>query len=242
MASKLPETAVCLGCAYCLRGLPENVCPECGRSFHPSDPSTYRDRRVVPKWRRWAKAPPIWQIAVIVALVSTIACQRSVPGARLFALYLGYGLIFIPLAGLFVLGSIIDYFVRVAAAISDRERARDDGTQVSRRGRWRWAVTPLAMLLIGSVIAVNWPLRLRFHWSHAAFQRAAAAHLAGTGGKFGTQVIGLYRVERIDVYRGLEVRFQTGWDFGNRGFTYHPADPRPTDPNRLAKGWHVAGW
>jgi len=31
----------CLGCRYDLRGLPENRCPECGRSFDPSQSRTF---------------------------------------------------------------------------------------------------------------------------------------------------------------------------------------------------------
>ncbi len=31
----------CLGCGYNLRGLPENRCPECGRTFDPDDPQSY---------------------------------------------------------------------------------------------------------------------------------------------------------------------------------------------------------
>lgn len=49
-----PE-ARCLTCEYLLRGLPESVCPECGRAFDPSDPSSYQIRP--PHWRRrwWIK-------------------------------------------------------------------------------------------------------------------------------------------------------------------------------------------
>ena len=31
----------CLGCAYILDYLPENRCPECGRTFDPDDPLTF---------------------------------------------------------------------------------------------------------------------------------------------------------------------------------------------------------
>jgi hypothetical protein len=31
----------CLSCQYDLRDLPENRCPECGREFDPSDPTTF---------------------------------------------------------------------------------------------------------------------------------------------------------------------------------------------------------
>ena len=39
----------CLGCGYSLRGLPQPVCPECGRGFDPDDPETH----VTPA--RWAQ-------------------------------------------------------------------------------------------------------------------------------------------------------------------------------------------
>ncbi len=42
MEPKIPDTAVCLGCGYSLRGLPEERCPECGRSFSWNDATTYR--------------------------------------------------------------------------------------------------------------------------------------------------------------------------------------------------------
>lgn len=35
-------TTFCLACGYALRGLPEHRCPECGQTFDPDDPATYR--------------------------------------------------------------------------------------------------------------------------------------------------------------------------------------------------------
>ncbi|MEW6197355.1 MAG: hypothetical protein AB1601_01640 [Planctomycetota bacterium] len=42
----LPEPKRCLGCGYILQGLPENRCPECGRTFDPRDQRTYYTTRV----------------------------------------------------------------------------------------------------------------------------------------------------------------------------------------------------
>ncbi len=33
---------LCIGCGYIIDGLPWERCPECGRSFNPGDPSTFR--------------------------------------------------------------------------------------------------------------------------------------------------------------------------------------------------------
>ncbi len=54
----LPEKAVCLECGYLLRGLPSGRCPECGRSFDPTDPGTYGPRRRL-GWlgKRWSVLP-----------------------------------------------------------------------------------------------------------------------------------------------------------------------------------------
>ncbi len=37
----IPDAASCQKCGYCLRGLCDPRCPECGTSFDPSDPKTY---------------------------------------------------------------------------------------------------------------------------------------------------------------------------------------------------------
>jgi len=42
MPTQIPDNAVCLGCGYMLRGLPNSLCPECGRPFDVAKPSTYR--------------------------------------------------------------------------------------------------------------------------------------------------------------------------------------------------------
>lgn len=39
-----PGAIFCKHCGYCLHGLPTNVCPECGHSFDPANPKTFRAR------------------------------------------------------------------------------------------------------------------------------------------------------------------------------------------------------
>lgn len=66
MPQGLPDTAVCISCGYRLRGLPGNVCPECGRGFDAGDASSYRVP--VERGRFWS---PIR--LVVVTLVFYIA-------------------------------------------------------------------------------------------------------------------------------------------------------------------------
>lgn len=57
----IPDTAVCLGCGYSLRGLPRPVCPECGRGFDPSDPATFRDTSKPRSfWHTGIGSPDFW--------------------------------------------------------------------------------------------------------------------------------------------------------------------------------------
>ncbi len=47
-------TMFCLRCGYALDGLRDNKCPECGRSFYPQFPRTYRTTphpRILPRRR-----------------------------------------------------------------------------------------------------------------------------------------------------------------------------------------------
>lgn len=50
--ARLPDTAICLKCGYSLRGLPEDVCPECGRAFNSADPLTWQDTSAPGAWQQ----------------------------------------------------------------------------------------------------------------------------------------------------------------------------------------------
>ena len=59
MFANMPETACCRGCEYLLYGLPEPICPECGRSFDPLDARTYDRSTGRKRFRRWAGRRPL---------------------------------------------------------------------------------------------------------------------------------------------------------------------------------------
>ena len=52
MKIPIPNGACCLGCGYALRGLPEAVCPECGRAFDPGNSTTFVLERDLRRRRR----------------------------------------------------------------------------------------------------------------------------------------------------------------------------------------------
>jgi hypothetical protein len=60
----------CLGCSYALDGLPEARCPECGRTFDPSKPATFRrEAGPRPEWHRaFLRAILLGAAAGVVAL------------------------------------------------------------------------------------------------------------------------------------------------------------------------------
>ena len=74
--SSLPDDAKCLGCAYALRGIDSDRCPECGRSFDQADPLTYhthRDRdafkqRELQQAQRESAVSVRWVIRITLAL------------------------------------------------------------------------------------------------------------------------------------------------------------------------------
>lgn len=69
----IEDHARCWTCGYQLRGLEGTVCPECGRTFDPADPSTF-DRRA-PGWRR--RRTIRRGIVLGVVLLSTGAMYRQ---------------------------------------------------------------------------------------------------------------------------------------------------------------------
>lgn len=75
--SAIPAAARCLSCGYLIRGLPTTVCPECGRTFDPSDAATYDVRPLGWRRRRWIKR------GIVVAFILVAFGPRGVLKGKL---------------------------------------------------------------------------------------------------------------------------------------------------------------
>ena len=247
MDSQLPEDVHCLGCDYSLRGLPEPVCPECGRAFDPDDPSTYRRGPRIPKWRRWAGPPKTWHILLAIASTLGLIQAYSEPG-YLTILPSAGGLccIFIPLAVLTLGCLTLNCAVRVVATVCDSTRAKLDRDQAPKPSAGRWSVLPLCLLVLISASITRWPLHARFHLSHAALERAAASYLDGTATRKTPGRVGLFRFDHVRQQDG-GVGFMNDYGFWRLwGFFYSPSDTPPSTEIlwswRIAPNWFVFEW
>ncbi len=248
MTPTIPETAVCLGCGYALRDLPEPRCPECGRAFDPADPRTFGPEPR-PKWLQpWAAPPPWWHVCAITAFVWALLFHLSVPYGR--PAVLGEA----PLAGSFVayttpwlpLGIGLDYLVRALVAGDDRRSPRRRATKALRCTRWRWVVTPICLCLVSTALAFDWPFEVRFRLSRPAFDRAVQVFRQGQSTNTGPHWIGLYHVKRISNFGPGAVVLKTEYGEGTRdsvGFVYDPRNPPARPYNEyIGQGWYVASW
>lgn len=185
----LPDDATCFECGYALRELTACVCPECGRSFSATDPTTYRVLGGKPSWRRWATAPTPWTIAPAIGLSIYILTDLSAPG------------ILFPWCVLYVVGIVFgvyacaDYLRRRAACERDSDRAARDITPTQLHRRSRWVVLPVCLCLVFSAWATDWPIRLRFAASRSAFEAMHQQIEISGVVPSGEQWIGLYRVK-----------------------------------------------
>lgn len=50
---QLESVPRCIDCAYCLHGLDDPRCPECGRPFDLNDPATFTNKPPLVRWRLW---------------------------------------------------------------------------------------------------------------------------------------------------------------------------------------------
>jgi hypothetical protein len=71
----LDDNARCLKCGYLLRGLPRHECPECGQTFDPADPSTYRLSRPIVATR----AQVVVLVLLTLADLSYVRVPMNVP-------------------------------------------------------------------------------------------------------------------------------------------------------------------
>lgn len=237
----IPAEAVCLKCGYALRGLHAPICPECGRAFEPADANTYRiGGRWSRKWREWAEPPAGWHIYGMIALTVLALYETSVPPGPDFGLSFPIGCFVGFIGPFFVVGVVIDYLVRLVAIKVDRARSTQDRGLRSRRRNRRFVITPSCIVLIISMFATAWPMRIRFGFSRTAFERVARQCLATGKSITGDQWIGLYYIENVQ-FRDGEVHFQTGPGLIDPvGFVFN-VDPTAVNNyiQRIAPHWYT---
>ena len=118
MDTQLADSPRCLDCAYCLFGLTEPRCPECGRPFDLADPSTYSTKPPLIRWRLWLPGLLLAiGLGLAIFLVITVAglgigwaatlatpvCIGSILGYRCRVRPVAYGLLVLTaLSGIFV--------------------------------------------------------------------------------------------------------------------------------------------
>ena len=239
----VPDSATCLQCGYSLRGLPEPVCPECGRAFFPGDPRTYRVGRQGPRWPRIAKAPPVWPVLPLAAVTVLYTYWSSKPFGVGVALSFG-GCLAIPvvLGGFGVL--LVDHVGRISAILSDRRRASADRCEPRKWHVLRWIPLPLCLAILLSVLFTAWPLKVRFHHSLPALEAAVARIEGGADPRNVRGRIGWFDVTSVHHYKSGALFFQTGmWGFDSVGIVHRP-DDKPTRPShkRLARNWFTEMW
>jgi len=73
MARDFPR--FCRSCAYPLRGLEVNRCPECGGLFDPEDPATYSSKATSPRARRYLRLAGAAAALLVLILTGASAVQ-----------------------------------------------------------------------------------------------------------------------------------------------------------------------
>jgi hypothetical protein len=150
-----PPLMFCLNCAYCLHGLSEQRCPECGRQFDPEKPATF-SIRPIGRLAAYLLTPPGWVLHVYVILSSgCLLWLFSNPASSLWGWLFGL-LMWSPLA-LFWGGRLFAY---VLARILYCPRRKETVGSVSR-----WLAAPGLVLLAVLLIRANVPMLVRFRLS-----------------------------------------------------------------------------
>ncbi len=201
----LPDTAVCLQCGYSLRGLPGNLCPECGRHFDPSDDTTF----TVPRepWRtvfrrrlRELASPPSRTSVVLSALAAFVFLWPlcSTPASE--AYHQGNTLNVLRLFAYCVVTICAAYACVRAVCITRLGR----GISASQ-GWLRWTA-PVVLLAMVCAEHVDWPLRLRFLLSRPfiAWEVSTLRSAGQTG--CGRLSAGLFLADRLVVSGDGRVR------------------------------------
>lgn len=193
--STLPDRAVCLTCGYRLRGLPNHICPECGRAFDPADRRTYRDladKTLATRLaQRWSSPPPSWHAGLTIALTLAVVTWMSSSLWPFLPTYdsdafLEYSIPVVIFAMPLLLTLVTSYLLRYWAC-------RRFGPPGGRRRPW--TVLPICLFMVGTACIYPWPTVVAVVAGRPSLGRAATAMRPGQVETRGGYV-GLTWVER----------------------------------------------
>jgi hypothetical protein len=237
--SQLPDTAVCLHCGYSLRGLPENICPECGRGFDPADPASWWDRtwpRSARMWRRWLGPLPLWHkaltiISTVLLLDFLIWPYRRMDDVQVVQL-IG--------AVAFLIGLFLSYLLRKRAAqlCLIYGWAPEAGEHVVCKSR---TVLICGVLLSASVVLAPVVMSARVLLSMPFLEyKARQLNRAGLSDNR-PQIVGLFLVKRVGRLADGGIKLQPGSN-GEQALVYYSwTIPTPPDKWTGLTRWYWMG-
>ncbi len=244
----LPDTAVCLQCGYSLRGLPENVCPECGQSFDPANLRTWRDSRELNLlgkiahhhfawWSVLSPRTPRWKtlgltLTVVIALAIRIALPWRLPENSYNCLLT---------IAFFLTARLLVWLVVTAIRLIHLLHGCPSSNCPVRHQRsmasagLRWAVLLLTSLL--ALLAVSKPdlvNQTRLRLSRKDFEIKAFSPGPPVEGR---QWVGLVEVDLIRRPPGSnEVIFDLDWDGRDGLYSFDYSKPDAFQPNSTIPG------
>jgi hypothetical protein len=161
----MEEAKCCLGCGYCLKGLAEQRCPECGKGFDPQNAATFIPTESCPRGVIWLITPARWPADLSVGftiLLLIISAAYFVPLYIPLALWLiVYLIITIP----FLLRSWIRQIAIDRFRLNPELRKVDNYTARKAR-KWLAAALILTALKIPSLVLICCELPWLSHEAH----------------------------------------------------------------------------
>ncbi|MCA9249888.1 MAG: hypothetical protein KDA54_02030 [Phycisphaerales bacterium] len=241
LSSLLPDDAQCFRCGYLLRGLIDNICPECGFAFDPTNPESYVSPSRPVKRNVFGRTPkpfPPGKIATRILLVMVIALliDFSNPGqASLDACIWQVAAIFT------VFCFAVSWFTRLVSWLIIKGTPEAPPREPFRK----WALIPLLLFLLMTNWLYPWAAYVRFQMSKSAFESAAKKQTKIVSGS--PQRIGLYVVRWTRVEPNGDMFFEVGTSFIDAfGFWYIANEPPSLTgkwytEHMLTNHWYIGG-
>jgi len=229
----VPPNPQCLECDYLLIGLIEHRCPECGRTFDPADPTTYRTGIGNDDIYRPSLGPPGSRLNGVAAIAAyALLLAASVPGTDLFSAFW---------ASLVGAGCVAGWVLRLMMHFAARRYFHRRGVELPPFAR-SWAVIPILALATIILIVNNAPLQIRVLLSRPAMDRYARDALKRGAPWPDEEWIGLFPARRIHCWP-TTVDFAvagSGWLGAVGRLAYVPSSSAPPPGwTHLQGNWYI---